>query len=91
MPPSMPAPTAPRWRSRPALTKDVPAATLAIYEPRVEARGNAVVPLEQDFCPLPERLTRNDCLAILNSVRMVKSCSIFCTPRRSRGVPDPSA
>ena len=65
-------------KSRPALTKDVPAATLAIYERVLQARGNAVVPLEQDFCSgCLERLTRNDCLAILNSVRMVqcKSCS----------------
>ncbi len=65
-------------KERPTLTKDVPAATLAIYERVLQARGNAVVPLEQDFCSgCLERLTRNDCLAILNSARMVqcKSCS----------------
>ena len=41
-----------------------------IYERVLQARGNAVVPLEQDFCSgCLERLTRNDCLAILNAAR----------------------
>lgn len=65
-------------KDRPTLTKDIPAQVLGIYERVLKARGNAVVPLEQDFCSgCLERLTRNDCLAVLNSARMVqcKSCS----------------
>ena len=63
---------------RPPLTVDLPPEALSVYDRVHVARGNAVVPLEQDFCSgCMERLTRNDCYAIQNASRIVqcKSCS----------------
>jgi uncharacterized protein len=63
---------------RPALTKDLPAEPLLLYDRLAGARGGtAVVAIEQDYCTgCMERLTRNDVLAILNAARIVhcKSC-----------------
>ncbi|MCC7139199.1 MAG: hypothetical protein IT460_12325 [Planctomycetes bacterium] len=62
---------------RPAATKEIPSETLASYERVQKARGNAVVPIEHDFCSgCMERLTRNDVFAVQNASRIVvcKSC-----------------
>jgi predicted nucleic acid-binding Zn-ribbon protein len=63
---------------RPALTKDVPAEPLTLYDRLAGARGGtAVVAIEQDYCTgCMERLTRNDVYAIHNASRIVhcKSC-----------------
>jgi predicted nucleic acid-binding Zn-ribbon protein len=64
--------------SRPALTKDVPMEALAAYERVLKARGNAVVPVEIDYCSgCNERLTRNDVYCVQNASRLVqcKSCA----------------
>lgn len=65
-------------KERPPLLVDVPKEALSIYERVAKARGDAVVPLEQDFCSgCMERLTKNDVVTILNASRLVqcKSCS----------------
>jgi predicted nucleic acid-binding Zn-ribbon protein len=63
---------------RPALTKDLPAEPLLLYDRLAGARGGtAIVAIEQDYCTgCMERLTRNDVYAILNASRIVhcKSC-----------------
>jgi predicted nucleic acid-binding Zn-ribbon protein len=64
--------------SRPTLTKDVPAEALAAYDRVLRARGNAVVPVEVDYCSgCNERLTRNDVYCVQNASRIVqcKSCA----------------
>lgn len=63
---------------RPALTHGLPAEALSIYERVLKARGQAVVPLEIDYCSgCMERLTRNDIFAVQNASRLIqcKSCS----------------
>jgi len=68
---------------RPSLTAGLPPEPLDTYERVLRARGNAVVPLEQDYCSgCMERLTRNDVLAIQNAVRIVqcKSCGRILHP-----------
>ena len=65
-------------KERPPMTVDLPGEALGVYDRVHKARGNAVVPLEQDFCSgCMERLTKNDCYAIQNASRIVqcKSCS----------------
>jgi uncharacterized protein len=64
-------------KRRPPLLDGLPPEPLDIYERVLRARGNAVVPIEQDYCSgCMERLTRNDAMAITNSARIVqcKSC-----------------
>jgi len=64
-------------KNRPELTTGLPPESLDIYERVLKARGDAVVPIEQDFCSgCMERLTRNDVLAVHNASRIVqcKSC-----------------
>ncbi len=63
---------------RPPLLGGLPPETLAVYERVQKVRGNAVVPIEQDYCSgCMERLTRNDVLAIHNGSRLVqcKACN----------------
>lgn len=64
-------------QGRPALTSGLPAEALSVYERVQRARGDAVVPLEIDYCSgCMERLTRNDVFAVQNASRLVscKSC-----------------
>jgi predicted nucleic acid-binding Zn-ribbon protein len=63
---------------RPGLVKDLPAEAVAAYERVFRARGNAVVPVEIDYCSgCNERLTRNDVYCVQNASRLVqcKSCA----------------
>ena len=64
-------------KDRPPLFVGLPPEALAIYERVVKVRGNAVVPLEGEYCSgCLERLTRNDIYAVQNLSRIVqcKSC-----------------
>jgi uncharacterized protein len=64
---------------RPALTKALPAEALAAYDRVHKVRGVAMAAVvDSEYCGgCMERLTRNDVLAVFNSVRVVtcKSCS----------------
>jgi predicted nucleic acid-binding Zn-ribbon protein len=65
-------------KERPALLAGVSAEALAIYERVRTVRGNAVAPIEADYCSgCMERLTRNDVYAVHNASRLVqcKSCN----------------
>jgi predicted nucleic acid-binding Zn-ribbon protein len=65
-------------KDRPALVAGVPPEALATYERVRTVRGNAVAPIESDFCSgCMERLTRNDVYAVHNASRLVqcKSCN----------------
>jgi predicted nucleic acid-binding Zn-ribbon protein len=65
-------------KERPALAHDIPSEALEAYDRVRKARGNGVVPIEQDYCSgCMERLTRNDVYAVHNASRLVtcKSCS----------------
>jgi predicted nucleic acid-binding Zn-ribbon protein len=71
-------------KDRPGLVPEIPPAALEAYERVLKVRGNAVVPIEQDYCSgCMERLTRNDTFAVHNASRLVqcKSCNrILYTP-----------
>jgi predicted nucleic acid-binding Zn-ribbon protein len=71
-------------KDRPALLAGLPGPSVETYERVLKVRGNAVVPIESDYCSgCMERLTRNDVYAVANANRLVqcKSCNrILYTP-----------